>query len=118
MGVSPVIHLSPSRSHLHPRLQRAGTGALMQRHHVREMETFHIVNPQVVRETRMRKETGKEHPGLLEEGVLKTLRDRNIACHSVNTLSSLYPWEAGHSPRVPLGWKPWHLAVGSNALVS
>lgn len=50
---------------------------MMQRHHVREMETFHIVNPQVVRESLMRKETGKEHPGLLEEGVFQTLRDRN-----------------------------------------
>lgn len=68
MGISPVIHLSPSRSHLHPRLQRAGTGALMQRHHVREMETFHVVNPPVVRETLMRKKASKEHPELLGEG--------------------------------------------------
>lgn len=95
MGVSPVIHLSPSRSHLHPRLQRAGTGALMQRHHVREMETFHIVNPQAVRETLMRKETGKEHPGLLEEGVLKTRRGRNVACCSVDMLSSLFSCTCG-----------------------
>lgn len=117
MGVSPVIHLSPSRSHLHPRLQRAGTGALMQRHHVREMETFHIVNPQVVRESLMRKETGKEHPGLLEEGVLQTLRDRNslLLCEHAFFTVLLHPWEAGSSPRVPRGWKPWHSAVGSNA---
>lgn len=43
-------------------------GALMQRHHVREMETFHVVNPQVVRETLMRKKASKEHPELLGEG--------------------------------------------------
>lgn len=67
MGVSSLIHLSPSRSHLHPGLQRAGAGALKQRHHVREMETFHVVNPWVVRETLMREEAGggREHPGLL-----------------------------------------------------
>lgn len=45
-GVSPLIHLSPSRSHLHPGLRRAGAGALKQRRLVREMETFHVVNPQ------------------------------------------------------------------------
>lgn len=45
MGVSPLIHLSPSPNHLHAELQRAGTAALKRRHHVREMETFHIVNP-------------------------------------------------------------------------
>lgn len=74
------------------------------------METFHIVNPQVVRETLMRKETGKEHPGLLEEGVLKTLRDRNVACCSIGMFFKtvlLHPWEAGSSLRAPLDWKPW-----------
>lgn len=101
MGVSPVIHLSPSRSHLHPRLQRAGTGALMQRHHVREMETFHIVNPQVVKETLMRKETGKEHPGLLGGVALKTLRDRNVACRSVNMVSSLFSFTYGKQVVLP-----------------
>lgn len=45
MGVNPLIHLSPSQNHLHPGLQRAGAGALKRRHHVREMETFHVVNP-------------------------------------------------------------------------
>lgn len=45
MGVSPLIHLSPSQNHLHPGLRRAGAGALKRRHHVREMETFHVVNP-------------------------------------------------------------------------
>lgn len=45
MGVSPLIHLSPSQNHRHPGLRRAGAGALKRRHHVREMETFHVVNP-------------------------------------------------------------------------
>ena len=45
MGVSLLIHLSPSQNHLHPGLRRAGAGALKRRHHVREMETFHVVNP-------------------------------------------------------------------------
>lgn len=55
---------------------------MMQRHHVRKMETFHVVNPQVVRETLMRKEAGKEHPGLLGGGwraFLKTPRGGNLA---------------------------------------
>lgn len=52
---------------------------MMQRHHVREMETFHVVNPQVVRETLMRKEAGKEHPGCLGRAVYSRLRDRNLA---------------------------------------
>lgn len=43
----------------------------------------------------MRKETGKEHPGLLEEGVLKTLRGRNVACSSVDVLSSLFSCTCG-----------------------
>lgn len=46
MGVSPLIHLSPSPNHLHSGLWRAGADALKRRHHVREMETFHVVNPQ------------------------------------------------------------------------
>lgn len=45
MGVSPLIHLSPSQNRLHPGLWRAGAGALKRRQHVREMETFHVVNP-------------------------------------------------------------------------
>lgn len=45
MGVSPLIHLSLSQNRLHPGLRRAGAGALKQGHHVREMETFHVVNP-------------------------------------------------------------------------
>lgn len=45
-GVSPLIHSSPSPNHRHAGLRRAGAGSLKQRHHVREMETFHVVNPQ------------------------------------------------------------------------
>lgn len=67
MGVSSLIHLSPSQNHLHPGLQRAGAGALKRRHHVREMETFHVVNPRGCQ--RNPKERGscrawREHPAL------------------------------------------------------
>lgn len=111
MGISPVIHLSPSRSHLHPRLQRAGTGALMQSHHVREMETFHIVNPQVVRETLMRKKASKEHPELLGEGDSQDSK-RQEPCLTLYWLpfftALLHPWEAGSSPRALLEVKAFN----------
>jgi hypothetical protein len=56
----------------------------MQRHHVREMETFHVVNPQVVRETLMRGEAGGvagSTQDCLEEARegAERLRDRNLA---------------------------------------
>lgn len=79
------VSLSKSPS---SRLQRAGTGALMQRHHVREMETFHVVNPQVVRENLMRKETSVEHPGLLGRGGTGN-------------------WDPGTRPGTPYCWHPF-----------
>lgn len=109
MGVSPVIHLSPSQSHLHPGLQRAGTGALMQKHHVREMETFHVVNPQVVRETLMRKEAGKEHPGLLGGG---GAQDSERQKPSLMLYGHPFPCSScTHGKQALLpgpSWKSWH----------